>query len=278
MMVCMEHSAVDVSDAFRADIANAPTPGATVAAVLAVKSLDRAKSRLAATFPDHLDPDHPEDATSATEPRSGDPRGTRRGSLVLAMFLDTVTALREAGISRIVVVSPDEEVLDVARRSGTAGVAEESPAAMRGVPGGSGVGTRGLNAAFGHGARWAREAWPESTRLLFVQADLPAATGVSVAEMLREAERHQLCFVTDRDGTGTVLLSCALLEGTPGLADAPRFGPGSAEAHRAAGAVELDPARRRWPDLRTDVDTASDLEAARRLGFGRHTTETLHRT
>jgi len=265
MMVCMEHSAVEVDpvDIHPVDINRgaAPPPATTVAAVLAVKNLHRAKSRLAATL--------------STASEGDDP--TTRGSLVLAMFLDTVAALRGAGVTRIVVVSPDVEVLATARRSGIHGLPE--------TPVGSST-TSGLNGAFGYGARWAHETWPESTDLLFVQADLPAATSGSLIEVLRETPKHRSGFVTDRDGTGTVLLHGSLLHGSPlhGSADpqgstvpdwTPRFGPDSAAAHRAAGAVELDPGRRRWADLRTDVDTATDLAAARELGLGAHTVEAL---
>ncbi|TYQ02713.1 UNVERIFIED_ORG: 2-phospho-L-lactate guanylyltransferase [Gordonia westfalica J30] len=251
-MVSMDHSAVDMSVALGAASGSPVAGGATVVAVLAVKSLHRAKSRLAATLASAFGHDDP----------------TTRGSLVLAMFLDTVEALRGAGVSRVVVVSPDDDVLAAARRTGTHGLREVlSPTA------GS-----GLNVAFGHGARWALQTWPDSMRVVFVQADLPAATSDSLRQVLHEAPAHRLSFLTDRDGTGTVLLHGTLApDDTDALDDAPRFGPGSAAAHRAAGAVELDPAHTRWTDLRTDVDTATDLDAARALGLGPHTTEVLRR-
>ncbi|AFR49884.1 hypothetical protein KTR9_3249 [Gordonia sp. KTR9] len=244
MMVCMEHGTVGAdADPTIVDAGGSEPVAPTVAAVLAVKSLHRAKSRLAATLSTAFEGDDP----------------VTRGSLVLAMFLDTVDALRGAGISRIVVVSPDDEVLAAARRSGMRGLRESAaPAAA------------GLNAAFVDGARWAREAWPESTGMMYVQADLPAATSTSITAVLREAQHHRSSFLTDRDGTGTVLL-----HGTVADDAAPRFGPGSAAAHRSAGAVELDPAGRNWPDLRTDVDTATDLAVARELGLGPHTTAAL---
>lgn len=252
MMVSMDHSAVDMSVDLSAATGSPAAGGATVAAVLAVKSLQRAKSRLAATLSSAAGHDDP----------------TSRGSLVLAMFLDTVEALRGAGVTRVVVVSPDDEVLDAARRAGMHGLPEVvSPTTAS-----------GLNVAFGHGARWARGRWPDSTRLMFVQADLPAATSASLREVLREAPAHRLSFLTDRDGTGTVLLLGNLTPdraGAEALDDAPRFGPGSAAAHRATGAVELDPAHARWIDLRTDVDTATDLAAARALGLGPHTADAL---
>ena len=61
----------------------------------------------------------------------------------------------------------------------------------------------------------------------------------------------------------------------PGGPLEPRFGPGSAAAHLAAGVRRLDGP---WPRLRRDVDTAADLAAARRLGLGRHSAGALAST
>ena len=77
---------------------------------------------------------------------------------------------------------------------------------------------------------------------------------------LRAAGAGRRAFVPDADGTGTTLLATA-----PGLPVLPRYGPGSAAAHRATGAVEL---AGDWPTLRHDVDTAADLRAAAGLGLG----------
>ncbi|TDC57227.1 2-phospho-L-lactate guanylyltransferase, partial [Micromonospora sp. KC207] len=70
-------------------------------------------------------------------------------------------------------------------------------------------------------------------------------------------------FVADAPGTGTVLLAAP-----PGVPLDPRFGVGSAEAHEASGALPL---AGDWPTLRRDVDTATDLAAAARLGLGPRT-------
>ena len=70
------------------------------------------------------------------------------------------------------------------------------------------------------------------------------------------------------DGTALLIRDSTIVEPT-------RFGPESAERHRRAGATELDPGRRRWVRLRTDVDTIADLEAALRLGVGARTAATL---
>lgn len=72
-------------------------------------------------------------------------------------------------------------------------------------------------------------------------------------------------FVADADGTGTTLLVSPAGEDLD-----PRFGIGSAEAHRSSGAAEIG---RTLTSLRRDVDTTADLEAALRYGVGVHTAQ-----
>jgi 2-phospho-L-lactate guanylyltransferase len=74
-------------------------------------------------------------------------------------------------------------------------------------------------------------------------------------------------FVADAPGTGTTLLAAG-----PGVDLDPHFGPGSARRHEESGAV---PVRADLPTLRMDVDTESDLGAARALGVGPHTESAL---
>jgi 2-phospho-L-lactate guanylyltransferase len=74
--------------------------------------------------------------------------------------------------------------------------------------------------------------------------------------------------VPDAQGTGTTLLTAVDAELQP------RFGPGSAEAHLAGGAVALTG---RWPGLIRDVDTEADLRVALRLGTGPRTAAVLRR-
>ncbi|MFZ2511829.1 MAG: 2-phospho-L-lactate guanylyltransferase [Gordonia sp. (in: high G+C Gram-positive bacteria)] len=195
-------------------------PGLTV--VMAVKQLDRAKSRLA---------------------HAGD-----RRALVLAMFEDTLDAVAAADVPRIVVVSPDPLILD---RAGTRGAVARRELDRPGA---------GLNAALRHGAAQARD------DVLYLQADLPALRSESLVAAIKAAQAHPASFVADRHRTGTALVYVAR-----GTRFTPAFGPDSADAHRLAGAVELDPAQTRWPDLRCDVDTAVDLAACLRLGVGRRT-------
>ena len=68
----------------------------------------------------------------------------------------------------------------------------------------------------------------------------------------------------DASGTGTTLYAVR-----PGARFRPRFGPRSAEQHRAAGAVELSLPG--LASLRRDVDQPRDLTAASDLGVGPHT-------
>ncbi len=199
-----------------------------VLVVLALKSLDRAKSRLAARLPIGLD----------------------REELVAAMFADTVEAAQAAGLRRIAVVSPDPRVLALAERLTAAAIAEPPS-------------TTGLNAALVHAAGHAPGA-AAASRIVYLQADLPALHADSLRAALTEAAPHTAAFVADRSGEGTAMLTVRRDSG----ALLPAFGPASANAHRRAGAVELDPGRDRWADLRCDVDTPDDLRAAQRLGLG----------
>lgn len=211
------------------------------AAVLAVKDLAAAKSRLAPTST------------------------PRHRALVMAMFLDTVTTITEAGIDQVVVVSPDPTVRAAARRFGVVAVSEQPH------PAGTTASTNtGLNAALARGSDVARQRWPHVTRMLLIQADLPSVTAQSIREALDAAAPYPQAMVTDRSGVGTALL----IRDTDRL-DPPLFGADSAAAHRDSGVVELDPDHRRWPDLRTDVDTADDLAAATALGLGSHTATAL---
>src|SRR5699024_1396078 len=87
--------------------------------------------------------------------------------------------------------------------------------------------------------------------VLVLHGDLPAATGpalsAAVAAGLRAGGGR--AFIADRTGAGTTALLAA-----PGIALAPRFGAGSAAAHRASGASPLTGADAR---LRCDVDTVA---------------------
>ncbi|GIF67185.1 hypothetical protein Ais01nite_52200 [Asanoa ishikariensis] len=170
--------------------------------------------------------------------------GVPHEALALALALDTATAA---------LASP--EVAEVVAVTGDAGAAAALTAlGVRTVPEPAGG---GLNPAFARGAAAAA-----GRPIAALQADLPALDQRELTEALRAAGTLRR-YAADSPGTGTVLLTAP-----PGVPLDPRFGPGSAAAHAASGAVPLDG---RWPTLRRDVDTAADLAAAAALGLGPHT-------
>ncbi|MCW2611964.1 MAG: cofC, partial [Cryptosporangiaceae bacterium] len=95
----------------------------------------------------------------------------------------------------------------------------------------------------------------------------PALRPADLAAVLGLAAGHVRSFLPDTAGTGT-----ALLAARPGSPLGPLFGPGSAAAHAASGAVRL---AGEWTSLRHDTDTAADLGVARRLGVGARTSAVL---
>jgi 2-phospho-L-lactate guanylyltransferase len=168
------------------------------------------------------------------------PDGVHEG-LVLAMTLDTVGAvLRCPAVGEALVVTDDPVVARAVRELGASAVPDRSD----------------LNAAVRHGATLT------ATDVAALTADLPALRPDELAAALQAAEGRR-SFVADADGTGTTLLAARA-----GVPLDPRFGPGSAAAHAASGAVPLGGD---WPTLRRDVDTADDLAAAMDLGLGAHT-------
>lgn len=162
---------------------------------------------------------------------------SEREGLVLGMARSTVAAaLACPSVARVLVVTADPAV----RRS-ISGVTFVDD------PGG------GLNAALRHAAAHA----PPAPGVAALTADVPALhPGELAAALARCAVRS---FVPDLPGTGTVLLAAPA-----GVPLDPRFGPQSAAAHEASGAVRLPGD---WPTLRRDVDTAADLAAVYALGW-----------
>ena len=103
-------------------------------------------------------------------------------------------------------------------------------------------------------------------------ADVPALRPDDLSRSLAAAERAlaagaRQAFVPDAEGTGTVLLAAARADRL-----VPRFGPASASAHAAAGAVRLD---LDLPRLRRDVDSWPALQLAAALGLGPRTAAVL---
>lgn len=177
---------------------------------------------------------------------TGDPGS--HPALVLALLADTVAAARACPVvDAVLVVTDDPAAATEGTRLGARVVADE--------PDG------GLNRALEHGARAAGGA-----AVAALSSDLPALRPEQLAGALTAAAAAPRCFVADAHGTGTTLLTAV------GTALRPSFGPASAEAHRAGGAVELTGD---WPGLVRDVDTEADLRAAVALGAGPRTTSLL---
>ena len=208
-----------------------------VHALVAVKHLDGAKSRLALDF--------------GTEDRA---------RLTLAMLADTLTALANSpAIASLTVVTPDPRVAETARRFG-ADLVPDPPASVTAAD-------ERLNAALSHAANRLR-ARIRGADIVAVQADLPALRSQEVTEMLVAAPVGHRAVVIDHHGAGTSAL--VLRDADQQLR--PRFGAESARRHLDSGAVALGGD---WPGLRLDADTASDLSEAVVLGIGAHTRAVL---
>jgi 2-phospho-L-lactate guanylyltransferase len=179
----------------------------------------------------------------------GDGTAAEHDALVLALLADTVTAAIACPlVTEVVVVTVDTAAADLVRALGAGTLADEPDA--------------GLNPALEHGAR--SVAGPVAA----LSSDLPALRPEELAAALEAASAVPRAFVADFQGTGTTLLTAA------GVPLRPSFGPASADAHRAGGAVPLSGI---WPGLVRDVDTDADLRAAVALGTGPHTTALLGR-
>lgn len=184
-------------------------------------------------------------AKTRLRPLTGALPGPAHEELVLALLADTVAAAVACPVvCAVVVVTDDPAAADVVRGLGVRTVPDEPD--------------RGLNPALEHGARAAGGA-----AVAALSSDLPALRPDELAAALTAAGgTAPRCFVADVHGTGTTLLTAV------GTDLAPRFGTGSAQAHRAGGALELTGD---WPGLVRDVDTGADLRAALAIGVGSRT-------
>lgn len=174
-----------------------------------------------------------------------------RQEIIRAIALDTIEAAAAcAGVRRVVVVTADEPLTAAVTASRGVDVVRDSAG--------------GLREAIGLGLAATGTGSPRAVLL----GDLPALKPQELAAALAQAARHDLAFVPDADGTGTVLATA--------LADMPfrpLFGADSAAAHREAGFEEVAvPVA--W-GLRRDLDTTAHLPALRRAGLGRHTARLL---
>jgi 2-phospho-L-lactate guanylyltransferase len=172
--------------------------------------------------------------------------------LAAAMALDVVEAALAAGEAPVVLVCADPRLREQAQALGAAVHASCSA---------------GLNEDLREAADSVRRAG--ATALVVVPADCPCTTADDVAALVAAArDSDRWCFLADARGTGTTALAVPAA-----VPFGPAFGPGSATAHEAAGAVGLVGAR--WRRMRQDVDVAADLGAARQLGVGPRTSAVL---
>ena len=172
-------------------------------------------------------------------------------ALALAMLLDVVEVLRSVPrLEPVAVVTPDPEIALGAEGLGARALLDRDP---------------GLNASLVRGAAALGAAAQRG--LLVVLGDVAG---------IRAADVEQLLDAADELGAPGVVLApssdggSAALARRPGDAIAPRFGPGSAAAHRAAARERGLPFRElELPSLAIDVDGSTDLQALqRKLGLG----------
>jgi 2-phospho-L-lactate guanylyltransferase len=180
------------------------------------------------------------------------PTGVGREELALALATDCLIACC-AGMppARVLVVTSDERVAQMARSLGARVVAD---------PG------AGLNAAIAAGRDQVLADGPERPVAVLL-GDLPALRAEDLTAALGDAAAYPLAVVPDAAGDGTVLLTAL-----SGADLAPSFGAGSSGRHHAAGHHRLELDR---PRLRTDVDDDAALQAVLALGVGAATRRAL---
>lgn len=171
-----------------------------------------------------------------------------RVELARAFALDTVAAALSAPSVGCVLAVTDDHVLAAALQDAGAHV----------LPDGT---SDDLNGTLVQAAAELARRFP-GLRPAALCADLPALRPDELERVLAAADGS--AFLADADGVGTTLVvaeDAATFD--------PRFGPGSRDAHLAAGAHELATAD--VPTVRRDVDTPADLDEAMRLGVGPRT-------
>lgn len=233
--------------------------------VIPVKGLDTAKSRLSTSG--NQDSDTGEDFTSSSiaSPNTAD--------LALAFALDVISASVPClKVDQPEVVTSDETVANLAIDRGACAMQEpesweQHPELTHLSP---------LNAAIQFATDQFRAIQDENGMregprppIAIVTGDLPCLDSKSLAKVLKKAWAHDRSFVPDHTGLGTTMLCIKDPSKTP---IDPRFGVNSAQAHEASGAVRLNRVPLR---ARLDVDTAADLERARKLGVGIETAKVL---
>lgn len=124
-----------------------------------------------------------------------------------------------------------------------------------------------LNAAIVQGITAALKTYPDRN-LAVMAGDLPALRAADVETAFAYAAEYPRSLVPDAEGSGTTALFARA-----GVALTPRFGLGSRTAHESAGHRVLEVST--TSSMRRDVDTATDLDRARALGLGPHTSALL---
>ena len=176
---------------------------------------------------------------------------SERSDLATAMLCDVATALREAGIERIVVAAQGPSALASAAALGLEALPDPDEA-------------KGLD----HALRRAAARLDPAHTLLVVAADLPRLTGPDVGQVL--ACRASVVVAPTRDGgTGGLLRR-------PPTAIPTAYGPGSAAAHLLLAAdAGLTGEQVSAPGFADDVDTPGDLERLQRGPLGAATARVL---
>jgi len=164
-----------------------------------------------------------------------------RHALSRAMVTDVVTSARRAArVDRVVVVSSDSSLLQLARQLGVEAVDEGYP--------------RGLNGAVAVGTEFCLQLG--ATAVLVLLADLPLVTANDIELLFRQTNGEpQVIVVPCKEGEGTN----ALLRVPPEVVPT-RFGGPSLEAHQnvareyrvACQTIEI-------PHIAFDIDSSEDL-------------------
>ena len=180
----------------------------------------------------------------------------QRRELAEAFALDTVQATaRTRGVAAVLVVTDDFRLAAAMRGL-------EVEVAVEVMPDGA---SEDLNATLVQAAAEVVRRWPGAVPVALC-ADLPGLRPDELADVLAvsvaEVSAGHAAFVRDRAGVGTTMYAAAHDRFAPG------FGPGSAERHQRAGAVEVGAAA---TSVRTDVDDLADLGAVLVAGVGPHT-------
>ena len=178
---------------------------------------------------------------SAKERLAGALAPAARTRLAEAMLTDVLKALRQSqGLEATVVVSREEETLELAREQDCHALTEE--------------GSGGLNPAVLQGISYAVERG--ATGILIAMGDLPLLRAEDIEAALARLPDTGQVLVPSADGTGTNLVLSR-----PAEVFEPHFGPGSLRLHqKAAQKREVTPILFPCSGPSLDIDTPADLE------------------